>query len=284
MISTQMFELRLTRTKNVLPSVDGHNNVWEQYIDLNSIMSGVRHSYRKSDLLIKYSKKEHSPVSSIPSNVLHLGTPYSYGDLSMIGLVRDDLEGISDEFLNWNEPGSNVMEMIKRAFTPIDPVLRINVKAKLSWQLSDHYVLFCTSIYPTRNNERQVQMKRTNPYYDFTTIIESPTSFAKQLGIDVRKQLDTVPIIVYHGPVIYLDEAKKSELINRCLKMHCILDSIPSFLSMTEDEIDLFVKGTKYQVQQEYRFVVYTPKFRHRNGNLKLNVSDNLRKLMFPML
>ena len=280
-----MIEIRLIkgRTENVLTSIDAHNNVWEQYIDLNGVMPGVRHSYTRYDMLIKYSKKNHSPVSSIPSNVLHLGTPNSYGYLSMTGLVWDDSEGISKEILNWKEQGSEQMEMLKRACTPIHPAFRGNVKAEFTRQLPDYYVLFCVSIFPLLNHERQMQMLLTNRCYDFMTIIESPTSFAKQLGVDVRKQINTVPIIVYHGPVIYLDEDKRNEFINRSLRMYHIRESFPHFLSITDNEIALFVKDKKYQVQQEYRFVVYTLNYRHKNGNLKLNVSDDLRKLMYPV-
>ena len=206
-----MIEIRLIkgRTENVLTSIDAHNNVWEQYIDLNGVMPGVCHSYTIYDTLIKYSKKNHSPVSSIPSNVLHLGTPNSYGYLSMTGLVWDDSEGILIEYLNWKEQGSEQMEMLKRACTPIHPAFRGNVKAEFTRQLPDYYVLFCVSIFPLLNHERQMQMLLTNRCYDFMTIIKSPTSFAKQLGVDVRKQINTVPIIVYHGPVIYLDEDKQ---------------------------------------------------------------------------
>ena len=76
---------------------------------------------------------------------------------------------------------------------------------------------------------------------------------------------------------------KRNEFINRSLRMYHIRESFPHFLSITDNEIALFVKDKKYQVQQEYRFVVYTLNYRHKNGNLKLNVSDDLRKLMYPV-
>ena len=46
----------------------------ERFVDLNDVMRGVGHSYSESDTLIKYSKKEHSPVSSVPSGLIRLGT------------------------------------------------------------------------------------------------------------------------------------------------------------------------------------------------------------------
>ena len=255
-----MIEIRLIkgRTENVLTSFDAHNNVWEQYINLNSIMYGVRHSYSKSDTLIKYSKKKHSPVSSTPSDVLHLGTPKSYGDINTTGLVRDDSEGTFKETHNSNRRG-------------------IKQKLVVTYQLLDYYLLFCSSIDPVRNDKRQEQMRLTDTCYDFMTIIESPTSFAKQLGIDVRKQINIISTIVYHGPVIYLDdEDRVSEFTNRSRK------KLSGIFPVT-DHIPLFVKDKKYQIQQEYRFVVSTPLHRHSGDNLKLNVSDDLRKLMYPV-
>ena len=277
------FPFTISRAENVLTSVDSHNKVWEQYIDLNRIMSGVRHSYTVSDMLIKYSEKEHSPVSSIPTNVLRLGTPNSYGDLSMTGLVRDESEGKVKEYLNWNEKGSEQMEILKRVFTQIHPEIRGNIKAELTRQLPRHYMLFCVSIYPTQSFERQKQMQRTNPCYDFMTIITSPTAFAKQLGLDVKRQINTVTTTVFHGPVVYLDEDKVNKFIYQSLVKLRESESFPNILPITEQEIILFVKDKKYQVQQEYRFAVYTPFHKYSEDHILLDVSDGLRKLMFPV-
>lgn len=279
-----MIEIPLIRdrTENILTSVDAHNTFLEQYIDLNGVMPGVRHSYSQYDNLVKYSHTIHSPISSKPSNALYLGTPNSYGDLSASGLVRDDSEGILKEKLNWKEQGSKQMEKFKRVFTQISPEVYEIVKLELTWLLPDHYVLFCASIDPMLNHERRKQMLLTNSCYDFMTIIKNPAFFAKQLGVSVRKQLNTLSTIVYHGPVIYLDENKINEFANRCHKRLCNYESFPDFLPIAEHEIRLFLKEKKYEVQQEYRFVVYTPNYRHRKSNLKLNVSDDLRKLMFP--
>ncbi len=129
-----MIEIPLIRDRieNVLTSVDAHNTFLEQYIDLNRVMPGVRHSYSGYDNLVKYSQTIHSPVSSKPSNTLYLGTPNSYGDLSASGLVRDDSEGILKEKLNWKEQGSKQMERFKRVFTQISPEVYEIVKLVVS--------------------------------------------------------------------------------------------------------------------------------------------------------
>ena len=66
----------------------------ERFVDLNDVMRGVGHSYSESDTLIKYSNKEDSPVSSVPSACIRLGAAGSYGDyVKDPGLVGDDSEG-----------------------------------------------------------------------------------------------------------------------------------------------------------------------------------------------
>ena len=243
-----------------------------QYVDLNGVMLGVRHSYSNDDTIIKYSKKEHSLVSSNPSDVLYLGTPKSYGDLNTDALVRDDSEGTFPEELDWKNRGSEWMEAQKRSFLEISPDVHGYLKFKATMELPNYYLLYCTSIDPLRNKKRQDQMRETNPSYDFMASIESPpTTFAKQLAIDVRKQINAVSTIVYHGPVIYLDEDKTSEFIVRSREKF-------SYTFPITDTIPLFVKDKKYQVQQEYRFVVSTP-YRHRTNHILLNTSDDLRKL-----
>ena len=168
------------------------------------------------------------------------------------------------------------MEIMKRGFTQISQAVHGNLKCNVTWLLPDHYLLFCSSIDPVRNDKRQEQMRLTDTCYDFMTIIESPTSFAKQLGVDVRKQINTISTIVFHGPVIYLDdEDRVSEFTNRSR------ERLSGIFPVT-DHIPLFVKDKKYQIQQEYRFVVSTPLRRHNGDNFKLNVSDDLRKLMYP--
>ena len=81
--------------------------VVERFVDLNGVMRGVRHAYSESDTLIKYSKKEHSPVSSVPSDLIRLGTHNSFADyIKKPGLVGDDSEGKVIEIHDWTKRGS----------------------------------------------------------------------------------------------------------------------------------------------------------------------------------
>ena len=250
-------ELKNNIIEYILTGEESNNLVIEQYVDLNWVMRGVRHSYSDYDTLIKYSRKERSPVSSEPSDLLYLGTPDSYGDLNTDALVRDDSEGTFPEELDWNNPGSEQMEDMKRRFMQTSAAVHGNLGVNVTWKLPDHYLLFCVSIDPdpVLNDKRQEQMRRTNPCYDFMATIENPTSLAKQLGVDLRKQIETYSAMVFHGPVIYLDEDKTSEFIVRSREEF-------SYTFPTTAPIPLFVKDKKYQVQQEYRFVVYTPLYR----------------------
>ena len=80
-------------------------------MDLNDIMRGVCHSYSESDTLIKYSKKEHSPVSSVPSDSIRLGAYNSYGDyINDPGLVGDASEGKYTEAHDWTKRGDRWTE------------------------------------------------------------------------------------------------------------------------------------------------------------------------------
>ena len=269
-------ELKNNIIEYVLTGEESNNLVIEQYVDLNWVMRGVRHSYSDCDTLIKYSKKKHSPVSSKPSDLLRLGTPDSYGDLSTEALVKDDSEGIFPEELDWNNPGSEQMEDLKRCFMQTSAAVHGNLDLNVTWKLPNHYLLFCASIDPVLNDKRQEQMKLTNPCYNsMASIANPPTSLAKQLAIDVRTHINTYSF-VFHGPVIYLDEDKESEFIKRSRERF-------SYTFPTTAHIPLFVKDKKYQVQQEYRFVVYTPLYRYGEDHILLNVSDDLRKLFSPV-
>ena len=270
-------ELENSIIEYVLTGEESNNLVIAQYVDLNWVMRDVRHSYSDYNTLIKYSKKEHSPVSSKPSDLLYLGTPDSYGDLNTDALVRDDSEGIFPEELDWKNRGSEWMEAQKRRFLEISSDVHGNLKFKATMKLPDHYLLYCTSIDPVLNDKRQEQMRLTNPCYNsMASIANPPTSFAKQLGVDLRKQIETYSTIVFHGPVIYLDEDRTSEFIVRSREKF-------SYTFPITDTIPLFVKNKKYQVQQEYRFVVSTPFYRHRTNHILLNISDDLRKLFSPV-
>ena len=75
-----------------------------------------------------------------------------------------------------------------------------------------------------------------------------------------------------HGPVIYLEEERKSEFLDYASE--CIDKVIP---------IVLFVKDRKYEVQQEYRFVVNISLHSPTEKEIFLKVSDDLKKFMSPL-
>ena len=269
-----------------------------RFVDLNGIMSGVRHSYSESDGLIKYSKKEHSPVSSKPSDLLQLGTPALYESHEKdAGLVKDDSEGKYTENLDWWERGSEGMEVIKKSISGSSFSIKDQSELDVTWENRDDYWLYCTSIDPKLIYEREEQMKKTAPEYDFMTKIENPAAFAKQLGHDLGKQIESGKdlkcnilglytlfstlselhghgsgffILVEHGPVIYLEEEKSQEFINYASER-------------TDLPVMLFVKDLKYELQQEYRFVIKVTGHSPKEDKFYQKVSEDLRKLMLPV-
>ena len=269
--------------------------VISRFVDLNGIMWGVRHSYSEADTLIKYSKEQHSPVSSTSIGTLQLGTPSLYEDHEKnSGLIADDSEGKYKETLDWRKYGSRGMEILKENLTKSLPGLRGNLKAKITWKLMTGFWLYCTSIDPKLSDKRIEQMKRTDPKYDYMSKIDDPSSFAKQLGYDFGRQIESdkdlkcdlpayqmiisaanrqsggmsdYSIFVDHGPVVYLTEEKAQEFINYASEK-------------SDAPVVLFVKDKKYEVQQEYRFVVRVPFHSPTGEKFLLKVSEELKKLM----
>ncbi len=222
--------------------------VVECFVDLNDIMRSVRHSYSESDTLIKYSRKQDSPVSSVPSDSIRLGAAGSYRDYMMNpGLVGDDTEGEYTESHDWTKRG-NMWERDRRksliehsTFLSTINLKNINFKMSISWKLASGVWLYCTSIDPKVNGQRIIQMQKTDPEYNFMTKIDEPTTFAQQLAYDFGKQIDSskdlkcdsrgrhilasslnrqkgkgdYSIFVSQGPVVYLDEKESAEFINR---------------------------------------------------------------------
>ena len=166
-----------------------------RYVDLNGIMRRIRHSYSESDTLIKYSKEQHSPVSSTSTGTLQLGAPSLYADCERNpGLVADDSEGEIRETLNWKKKGSGGMEAVKESInkhpTDLRNFLKRNLKVDVTHRVKADFWLYCTSIDPRLNRKRVKQMKQTDPKYDYMTKIDKPASFAKQLGHDFGKQIE----------------------------------------------------------------------------------------------
>lgn len=298
--------------------------VVERFVDLNGVMRGIRHLFPESDTLIKYSKKEHSPVSSVPSDSIRLGSHDSFGDyIKNPGLVGDDTEGEYKEIHDWTKRESRWGEARKKSLMEHSPILNdttlrnVKFKMKMTMSLNSGSWLYSTSIDPKVNAQRIIQMKRTDPAYNFMTKIDEPTAFAQQLGRDFGKQIDSnrdlkcdspglymlasavsrqsgiggYSISVSHGPVIYLDEKEAAEFIDYTSKK--MGNRVTIFIENKKGEVlddleignvvALFVKDKKYQVQQEYRFVVSVNWHSPSERAIFLKVSDDLKKFMSPL-
>lgn len=274
--------------------------VVKRFIDLNDVMRGVGHSYSESDTLIKYSKKEDSPVSPVPSDSIRLGAHNSYGDYP--GLVGDDSEGKYKETHDWTKRGSRWGSARRKSLMEHSPILseinlkNIKFKMSMTLKLISGSWLYCTSIDPKVNSQRMIQMKRTHPEYNFMTKIDEPTTFAQQLGCDFGRQIESnrdlkcdsrdrhmlastvnrqsgrgdYSILVYHGPVIYLYEKEVPEFINRASEK-------------MGNQVVLFVKDKEYEVQQEYRFVVRVKFHSPSEKAIYLKVSEDLKRFMSPL-
>ena len=269
------------------------------FVDLKNVIWGANYSYSESDTLIKYSKSEHSPVSSTPANFLRLATPLYYRELSTgtnSELIGDDLEAAVREELDRGRRGSKEMEHVKRNLIKTLPYSSDDVKLSLTLG-RNNFCMYCTSIDPYLSYEREKQMKGLSVDYDFMTIIEKPSEFAGQLGRDVGRHISlhddlhldySQPpinhllgsfyrqltgamgeylISVYHGPVVYLNEGEISEIVK--------VDS-----GVKESSVIPFVKREKYKEQQEYRFIVSVQGHILDKKEFYLKISPELRNLM----
>ena len=139
------------------------------------------------------------------------------------------------------------------------------------------------------------------------TKIDKPSAFAEQLGHDfgtrikpnkdLKCESPNVDVIVSaayrqlgqtndycisvdHGPIVYLEEEKQSEFINYAVERVRGITGRPSGEKTT---IALFLKDPKYEVQQEYRFVVRVPFHSPSKDSFRFNVSEELKKFMSPI-
>ena len=241
------------------------------------------HNFIYAPPSIKYSKMKHSPISLTSIGSIRLGAHNSYGDHS--GLIGDDSEGKYKQIDDWTKQQSKKTEARKKRISEKSSILgyedlrNSRLKISVTRVLNGIFWLYCTSIDPRVHSKRIEQMIRTNSEYDYMTKIDEPAAFAKQLGHDIGNWIVSNKdlkydclILVSHGPVIYLEEEKKSELLDYASE--CIDEIIP---------IELFVKDRKYEVQQEYRFVVNISLHSPTEKEICLKVSEDLKKFMSPL-
>ncbi len=271
------------------------------FVDLQNVMWDIEHSYSKYDTLIKYSKAKYSPVSPEPADCIRLATPLYYRNLETEAnseLIADDLEGLHIDFLNWDRKGGPAIEFIKKKLA--GPPLYLgnsSINLKLTTRARDNYWMYCTSIDPGISYEREEQSECLSSSYNFMTKIEKPSTFAKQFGFDIGKQIelhrdlkhdsstsryllelirnkgwvtDDYIISVNHGPVIYLEEDQRQEFINDVSEG----SSVP-FVP--------FIKDKKYEKQREYRFLVSVNFHSPKKEHFHLKISEDLRILMSPI-
>ncbi|RKU22657.1 hypothetical protein C6500_03930 [Candidatus Poribacteria bacterium] len=287
------------KCESTFTTEDRSYTVQVRFVDLQTIISGVQHSYSKPDRLIKYSKAEHSPVSSKSADFLKLATPLYYRELEVetnSELIADDLESTYIKHGNWNDEERAVIKRVEKSVTKNLLSFRTNTTFCFRIEVNN-FCMYCTSIDPGLSYEREKQMKNLSLDYDCMTKIEKPPEFAEQLGRDVGKHISLqndleidfsqAPILhtlgsfhrkltagmgeylvlVDHGPVIYLDESEIVEVVKE--------DSEANGANIIP-----FVKRGKYQEQQEYRFLVRVHGLIIDKTEFYLKVSDELRKLM----
>ena len=287
------------KCESTFTTEDRSYTVQVRFVDLQNIMSGVQYSYSKPDMLIKYSKVEHSPVSSKSADFLKLATPLYYRELEVetnSELIADDLESAYIKYCNWNDEERAVIERFEKSLT--QNLFSFTTNTTFFFRMEvDNFCMYCTSIDPGLSYEREKQMKNLSLDYDFMTKIEKPSEFAEQLGRDVGKHINSqndleidfsqAPILhtlgsfhrkltgdmgeylilIDHGPVIYLNEREIAEITKK--------DSEANGANIIP-----FVKREKYKEQQEYRFLVRVHGLIIDKMEFYLKVSDELRKLM----
>lgn len=287
------------RCESTFTTEDRLYTVQVRFVDLQNIISGVQYSYSKPDTLIKYSKAEHSPVSSKSADFLKLATPLYYRELEVetnSELIADDLESAYIKYCNWNDEERAAIEEVEKSLTKDSLFFKTNTTFSFRVEV-DNFCMYCTSIDPGLNYEREKQMKNLSLDYDFMTKIEKPSEFAEQLGSDVGKHINLQDgleidfsqppilhtlgsfyrkltrdmgeylILVDHGPVIYLNESEIAEITKK--------DSEANGANIIP-----FVKREKYKEQQEYRFLVRVHGLIIDKTEFYLKVSEDLRKLM----
>ena len=288
------------KSKSIFTLGDLSYTVRVCFVDLTTVVSGGNfHLYSKSDTLIKYSEARFSPVSSEPTDYIQLATPSYYQNLNSEGdseLIGDDLESAYIERPDW-----------------FPNVPNVNIEVKLTRTLLSEFWMYCTSIDPYLSYERQEQMKRLSPQYDFMAKIDEPSKFAEQLGDDVGQQIELHHDFKFRPAGGWEGKDVLREAWNAISSMSgeqslggqgrnradfLISVNHGPVIYLEEDEIEEsknnvpkghggdiipFLKRKKYEEQQEYRFVIRVRYHSPNKDTFYLKVSDELRNLMAPI-
>ena len=204
-----------------------------------------------SPAVVKFSEGQHA-ISKAPC--VQLSVPQVYRDRQDLPRgIRDPLDAAYLERYDYDR----FLDIYGR------PAPRIRTpSASVTLTRAVHGCwLFCTSIQPA-DDEQMTALAQRFPDYDCATMIDDPSEFAVQLGLDfgrlVRHEvvhLDTLVqlvrqrtrplglsvVNVYHGPVFYPSDPA-------------------AFLNQYPDELRgqvlPFVKNKEFEEDQEYRFAV----------------------------
>ena len=238
------------------------------HISIANVNVSRMNSVNKPTNLIKSSKGEHAiPVS----NDIRLRTSAYYR-----GLEESDSGGIGDkEEATFYRDTDFATFQRDSGQSPLQAAHHVHVNLthrRECW-------LFCTSSAPVFFTETKKMRESIDPDYDAVTLIEDPSSFAMQLGIDFGGSFETSAVthpgpahwklpglvIVEHGPVVYAESP--SERISRFL---------PEYRGL----VTPFFKRKRFSVEKEYRFVISIGgQAEPKETSFDLNVTKELKDL-----
>ena len=247
---------------------------------ISMVYVDMRHSNNRTPItsLIKGCRKQHAIELS---GKIHISKPAEFRKFGEC-LINDldesrhtkttaskqtakptDVEGT----YSINEERARALRLLGYNITPTPNTSRNIQETTESLTSGKNGWIFCTSVEPTNQIEKDKWQSSMDEEYDHISHINRPREFARALGLMAAEQLGpqgeegkmTHNIgkenefytkhktqVIYHGPVIYDDDAY--DLV---------------FNAATESEFALrpeFVKRTKFKNQLEYRFFVHAEK------------------------
>ena len=218
--------------------------------------------------IVKFSEGKYA----IPrSKTLRLGTPAYYRDMEEQGAC-----GIGDSMEGTHIQETDFATFLREHEQPVRAGYEdVSIQAT---NRRDCWI-FCTSIALTSQTGMEKMRSSICPNYDSATLIENPSSFAKQLGVDFGNAINegfvkhprpsrrvwTPLVTVDHGPVVYAESTSK------------IIEQYPL---ESRGLVTPFVKRKGFSDQEEYRFVIGILNASELTGRqFDLNVTDELRLL-----